>query len=126
MKTHGVAKVLLLPQAVLVMGEPIDVERLAHQRPDLKVVPGEKVPAWLDRIFLRRLDGWRFCDEELGSFAGCGLPHIRGKLLATNGVLCIVRLQGTNRIFVGHLSNFEKDGSKKHERAHGMPVELAE
>jgi hypothetical protein len=57
-------------------------------------------------IFRRDMHKWRVVKEHiLGEIRG--LPQSHGKLLCTNGILCMIEVGNTNQLFEGHLEWFE-------------------
>lgn len=53
--------------------------------------------------------GWRKADRLYGQIHA--LPTMRGRLLATNGILCAIQ-RGDDSIVLGHYENFEVDSPK--------------
>lgn len=53
--------------------------------------------------------GWRKADRLYGEIHA--LPTMRGRLLATNGILCAIQ-RGDDSIVLGHYENFEVDSPK--------------
>lgn len=59
------------------------------------------------RVTLPDAGKWRLVDQRLGEITG--LPRLRGRVVATNGILCLIHEPVSDELFEGHFEWFTKD-----------------
>lgn len=91
--------------------------------PSFKLNPFTSVSQMCERLGLPESKfclGWRLVDVRIGELNG--LPKSRGRLVATNGMQCIILTD--DNFFIGHIAWFNQDKEAVEQQQDNKPTKV--